>query len=69
MENGLFLQKLGSKIAKARKEKNLTQAQLASMCNIDLSNFGRMERGQKNPHILTLKIISEKLDCNLNQLI
>lgn len=46
----------GQLVRKHRKEKNLSQEQLALMCNMDRSYLGRIERGEVN---LTLEKIYE----------
>lgn len=39
----------GRLVRKYRKEKNMSQEQLALLCNIDRSYLGRIERGEVNP--------------------
>lgn len=39
----------GQLVRKYRKEKNMSQEQLALLCNIDRSYLGRIERGEVNP--------------------
>lgn len=46
----------GLLVRKHRKEKNMSQEQLALLCNIDRSYVGRIERGEVN---LTLQKIYE----------
>ena len=68
-ENELFLISLGEKIAKIRKEKNLTQVELGYRCDFDKSNMRRIEIGGTNPTILTLRKISKALDIDISELI
>ena len=46
----------GQLVRKYRKEKNMSQEQLALLCNMDRSYLGRIERGEVN---LTLEKIYE----------
>ncbi|HCL0977726.1 TPA: helix-turn-helix transcriptional regulator [Salmonella enterica] len=39
----------GHLVRKYRKEKNMSQEQLALLCNMDRSYLGRIERGEVNP--------------------
>ena len=43
-----------------RKERNMSQEQLALLCNMDRSYLGRIERGEVNP---TLEKIYELADA------
>ena len=38
----------GQLVRKHRKEKNISQEKLASLCNLDRSYMGRIERGEVN---------------------
>ena len=40
-----YLQKMGERIAKLRKERGLTQADLAYWCQMDTSTISKAERG------------------------
>ena len=39
----------GQLVRKHRKERNMSQEQLALLCNMDRSYLGRIERGEVNP--------------------
>ncbi|HEO1795036.1 helix-turn-helix domain-containing protein [Acinetobacter baumannii] len=39
----------GRLVRKYRKERNMSQEQLALLCNMDRSYLGRIERGEVNP--------------------
>lgn len=39
----------GLLVRKYRKERNMSQEQLALLCNMDRSYLGRIERGEVNP--------------------
>lgn len=50
----------GQLVRKYRKERNMSQEQLALRCNMDRSYLGRIERGEVNP---TLEKIYELADA------
>ena len=56
-----FLSMLGSRIKKARLEKNLSQVKLAELCNFEKASMSRIESGRTNVTILTLQKISSAL--------
>jgi uncharacterized protein YjbI with pentapeptide repeats len=57
---------IGSKIAKARNEKNMSQAQLAQLLFISPQAVGKWERGESLPDIITITRLAEILGIDLN---
>lgn len=57
---------IGSKIARARKETNMSQAQLAQQLFISPQAVGKWERGESLPDILTINRLAEILGVDLN---
>ena len=57
-----FLIKLGTSIAKHRKELKLTQTEVANRCEIERGNLTRIEKGKSNVTAETLLKISEAID-------
>lgn len=57
---------IGSKIAKARKDKNMSQAQLAGLLFISPQAVGKWERGEAIPDIVTINKLAEILGVDLN---
>jgi uncharacterized protein YjbI with pentapeptide repeats len=57
---------IGSKIAKARKEKNMSQAELAGLLFISPQAVGKWERGESIPDISTVNRLAEILGVDLN---
>ncbi|SFD60009.1 Uncharacterized protein YjbI, contains pentapeptide repeats [Chitinophaga sp. CF118] len=57
---------IGSKIAKARKEKNMSQAELARLLFISPQAVGKWERGESVPDIVTINRLAEILGVDLN---
>lgn len=52
-------------IVKARKEKHLTQKQLAEKTGIDQSDISKIETGNANPALSTLKRLADGMDMIL----
>jgi uncharacterized protein YjbI with pentapeptide repeats len=57
---------IGNKIAAARKNKNLSQAELAKQIAISPQAVGKWERGESMPDITTLNRLAEILGVDLN---
>lgn len=57
---------IGGKIARVRKEKNMSQAQLAQLLFISQQAVGKWERGESVPDIVTLNRLAEILGVDLN---
>lgn len=57
---------IGSKIAKARKATNMSQAQLAQRLFISPQAVGKWERGESIPDIITFNRLAEILGVDLN---
>lgn len=60
---------IGKRIKLLREEKNFSQQDFAGLCNIEKSNFSRLESGGTNPTLYTLKIIAENLNISLSELV
>lgn len=60
---------LGSRIKKARKNKNLTQEQLAEMCDLSTAHIGHIERGTRALSIESLITISSVLNVSTDYLL
>lgn len=57
---------IGNKIQEARKNKNLSQTQLATQLSITSQAVGKWERGESMPDIITLNHLAEILGVDLN---
>ena len=60
---------IGSKIRETRKNKSISQEQLALLTAIDRSYLGRIERGEVNITVEKLYQISQTLNVDLKILI
>lgn len=67
MQDDKFLESLGAKIKKIRMSKNVSQIKLATDCDFDKASMSRMESGQTNPTILTLRKVSNALDVHISE--
>ena len=60
--------RLGKEISKIRKEKDLSQENLAVDCNMDRSYLAEVEEGKANPSLKVLCKITRKLKVKLSYL-
>lgn len=60
-----FLEELGLQIKLERTKEKLSQESLAYKSNLDRTYIGMIERGQKNPTILTILKITNALNISL----
>lgn len=68
MEKEVLLKKLGERIREIRKEKGITQVQLAHSIGKDQQSIQRLEAGNINPSYYYLHEIAEGLNVTLDQL-
>lgn len=64
-----FVYNIGRKIAKLRKEHNLSQEELAEKSGKMVNTISKLERGIGDPKILTLKDVAAGLETSLFELI
>ena len=62
-------EKIGEFIFKLRKEKNLTQKQLAEKLNVTNKAISKWERGLGAPDVSLLRQLSEILEISVNELL
>jgi len=60
---------VGKRIKFLRESKGISQQDIAGLCNIEKSNFSRLEAGGTNPTIYTLSKIAEHLNVPLKELV
>lgn len=61
-------EEIGKRIVKARKDKGISQEQLASDSGIDRSHIGFIEQGRRKPTVSTLSKITKTLGISLESL-
>jgi len=59
---------VGERIRHFRKEKGLSQEDLASLANLHATYIGQLERGEKNPTLNSMLKIADALGISLEQL-
>ena len=69
IKNRKLIKAIGNLIRSLRIEKGLSQEQLANEADIPLSQIGRIERGETNPTVSTLFVISEALGVELKRIV
>ncbi len=60
---------IGKRIREIRECKNIPQQELAYACNFEKSNMARLEAGNTNPTLYTLKKIADNLQVELEDLV
>jgi len=66
--NDIILKNFGAHLKKIRIQKNVTQETLAFDANIPISHVGRIERGEINPTLNTIYMLSVALNITILQL-
>ena len=56
---------IGNKLTELRKQKGLTQEELAIRCNVNVRTIQRIESGTVSPRVSTLKLIGAELDYEI----
>lgn len=69
VKNKDLLKAIGSRIRDLRLQRNISQESLAYEADIPISQIGRIERGEINPTISTLYVISIALQVTLKDII
>lgn len=59
---------IGNAIRRIRKERDMSQEQLALSAEVDVSYLGRVERGDNNVAVLRLKRIADALGMTMTTL-
>ena len=68
MNNEELKSRVGANIARLRREKGMTQAELAERINYSDKAVSKWERSESLPDVLTLISLAEQLDTDLNTL-
>ena len=69
MNESELLKFLGARIRILREERNISQQNLAAICNFEKSNMARIESGRTNPTFLTLNKISVALKVPISLIV
>ena len=63
------MEQIGKKIINFRKEKNMTQTELADIMNVSFQAVSNWERGNSMPDISKLPQLAELLGCSVDELL
>mgnify|MGYP003523598875 CR=1 FL=1 len=69
MGNGEYLKAMGERIRAARQAKGYTLRQFGKMCSLDFGTLSRIENGQFNSYLLTIKNIADVLKMDVKDFI
>ena len=58
----------GERIRQLRKKDNLSQEQLAERTGFHRTYIGMIERGERNPALVNIKVFADSLNVNLSTL-
>ena len=64
-EEGWLFAQIAEAVAERRRERGLSQAELAELCGTTQSAIARLEGGGRPPRIDTLLRLANALDCDL----
>lgn len=64
-----FLKQLGQRIKDIRKQKGLSQSEVANRCGKERQSYQRVETGNINPTIWYLQHIATALDVEIKELL
>jgi transcriptional regulator with XRE-family HTH domain len=69
MNNGKYLIEMGKRIRAIRRAKGISMRQIITMCPLHKSSMSEIENGQRDCHILTLKMIADVLQVDAKDFI
>jgi transcriptional regulator with XRE-family HTH domain len=68
MTDTRFLASLGGRIKQIRLEKKVPQHKLAALCDFEKASMSRLESGQTNATVLTLRKVCKALNIHMAEL-
>jgi transcriptional regulator with XRE-family HTH domain len=63
-----FLKRVGKRLREFRKSRSMSQEALASEAKVSISQIGRIEQGEADSNLRTLKKLSTALNISLKEL-
>ena len=66
IKNDKVIKAFGQKVKELRNSRGLSQEQLANLAEIPLSQVGRIERGEINPTLSTINVLSIALKIKIS---
>ena len=65
MKDGVYLVEMGKKIRAIRRAKGISMRKLVTLCPLHKSSISEIENGNRDSHILTLKLLADILDVDV----
>lgn len=59
----------GKRVRELRKQKHLSQEELASLCELDRTYIGGVERGERNVSLVNIERIANALGVDISELL
>ena len=69
MDSLIIRKRIGERIRKIREEKNISQQEIAALCDFEKSSMSRLEAGRTTPTVTTLYKISAALGVTIKDLV
>lgn len=69
MTDEIYLKRLGKKILHLRNQKGISQETMADLLESHHTQIGRIERGEVNPTINTLRRLAKFFDMDIEELV
>jgi len=68
MDKNEYLIRFGKRVKELRKQKELSQEELALLCELDRSYIGGIERGERNISLINIHKIAIALNISTKEL-
>lgn len=68
MDKNEYLIRFGKRVKELRKQKELSQEELALLCELDRSYIGGIERGERNISLINIHKIAIALNISAKEL-
>ena len=69
MDSGNILIAFGNKVREIRKDKNISQEELAFKANLHRTYIGMIERAEKNITLINIEKIAKALEVDIKKLL
>jgi transcriptional regulator with XRE-family HTH domain len=68
MEKGDVLLRFGERLRTLRKKRGFSQEAFASLCGLDRTYIGGIERGERNVALRNIEVIAQTLGLSVSEL-